>query len=238
MTLSDLIRKGGLGRAATATTATLATHGAEKAGTVVIVATVAVASSASPNSEVAGEATAWGWLLHFTDRKPVEAYFSPAATRAEALAAYPGAIGAEPISQSPRRTPTDAEAAELRALVRTIGEHDAWTAQDIEDATAAALADPDGALRCYRAIAEERGSVLLSDEDDRRRCDQCANLTERGLCLAARRGDIVASREYRPVPALPRRCEGYAPKATDTDQRLGRERWPGLTTKGGDHADT
>ena len=42
-----------------------------------------------------------------------------------------------------------------------------------------------------------------------------------------------------PIRDLPRRCEGYAPGATDTDWRSGRERWPGLTdTKGandGDH---
>jgi hypothetical protein len=199
MTLSDLIRKGGLGKAATATTATLATQGAEKAPTVAAVATVAVASSASSKSEVAS---------------------------------------AEQIPRSPMRTPTAAEAAELRALIRAIGDDDQWAAQDIEDATAAALADPDGALRCYRAIAGARGLMLLSDEDDKRRCTDCANLAASGLCLAARRGDIAASREYHPVPTLPRRCEGYAPKPTDPDQRAGRERWPGLTTKGGDHADT
>ena len=44
MSLSALIRKGGLAKAATATTATLATQGGKKAGTVAIVATVAVAS--------------------------------------------------------------------------------------------------------------------------------------------------------------------------------------------------
>lgn len=46
--------------------------------------------------------------------------------------------------------------------------------------------------------------------DDRRTCDQCANLEER-RCLAAWRGEIVASRDYEPVRDLPRRCEGYMP---------------------------
>lgn len=71
--------------------------------------------------------------------------------------------------------------------------------------------------------------------DDRRRCERCANLTGRGLCLAARRGEIVASAGYEPVRDLPRRCEGYAPRPEDTDRRPGRERWPGLIQKGDDH---
>ena len=72
-------------------------------------------------------------------------------------------------------------------------------------------------------------------DDDRRRCDQCANLTGRGLCLAARRGEIVASRTYEPVRDLLHRCEGYAPRPEDTDRRPGWERWPGLIQKGDDH---
>lgn len=65
--------------------------------------------------------------------------------------------------------------------------------------------------------------------DDRRRCDQCANLTEHGSCLAAMRGEINSSRIYSPVPDLPQRCVGYLPMATEADQRHGRARWPGLT---------
>lgn len=68
--------------------------------------------------------------------------------------------------------------------------------------------------------------------DDRRRCDQCLNLTGRGLCLAARRGEIVANRDYEPVRDQPRRCEGYLPGAGDLDRRPGRERWPELRQKG------
>ena len=74
------------------------------------------------------------------------------------------------------------------------------------------------------------------DDDDRRACTQCANLTGRGLCLAARRGEIVASRSYEPIRDLPRRCEGYMPGADDADRRPGLERWPGLIQKGSDDA--
>lgn len=63
--------------------------------------------------------------------------------------------------------------------------------------------------------------------DDRRTCGQCANLIAR-RCQAAKRCEIVASRNYEPVRDLPRRCEGYAPKTDDPDRRHGRERWPGL----------
>lgn len=44
--------------------------------------------------------------------------------------------------------------------------------------------------------------------DDRRTCDQCANLEGR-RCLAAWRGEIVASRDYDPVRDILRRCEGF-----------------------------
>lgn len=73
-----------------------------------------------------------------------------------------------------------------------------------------------------------RAGAVSADDDDRRRCDQCTNLTPRGLCLAARRDEIVASRNYEPVRDFPRRCEGYAPGPNDADRRPGRVRWPGL----------
>lgn len=66
--------------------------------------------------------------------------------------------------------------------------------------------------------------------DDRRTCEQCANLDGR-RCLAAWRGEIVANRDYEPVRDIPRRCEGYAPGADDLDTRPGRERWPQLTER-------
>lgn len=68
-------------------------------------------------------------------------------------------------------------------------------------------------------------------DDDRRHCAECANRTLGGLCLAARRGEIAARRIYKPLDNIPRRCEGYAPKAGDPDQRPGRERWPELSMK-------
>ena len=63
--------------------------------------------------------------------------------------------------------------------------------------------------------------------DDRRQCAECRNLSA-GRCLAAWRGEIEASNQYRPIDDLPRRCEGYAPKSNDPDQRTGKQRWLGL----------
>lgn len=46
------------------------------------------------------------WLLHYADRDPAEVHFAPAVDHAEALAAYPDAVAAEPLH-------------EVRKLVRT-----------------------------------------------------------------------------------------------------------------------
>ncbi len=106
-----------------------------------------------------------------------------------------------------------------------------------------AVPDP-GDVEISRASIGSNGSATAmdfqeteaTDDDDRRTCTQCANLTGRGRCLAARRGEIVASRNYEPIRDLPRRCEGYMPGVEDADRRPGQERWPGLIWKGNDDA--
>lgn len=67
-----------------------------------------------------------------------------------------------------------------------------------------------------------------SDGDNRRRCLECSKRARNGRCMAAAKGEIVASRSYQPAPALLRRCEGYRPLPDDPDQRSGWDRWPGL----------
>lgn len=67
--------------------------------------------------------------------------------------------------------------------------------------------------------------------DDRRCCNECANLLLSGHCQAAQNRDISASYSYMPIPDLPRRCEAFAPLPDDLDQRAGAERWPGLVLK-------
>jgi hypothetical protein len=61
--------------------------------------------------------------------------------------------------------------------------------------------------------------------DNRRRCIECGNLGERGICLAAQRGQIVAGRSYTPVRDLLRRCEAFMPLPSDPDQTPGSIKW-------------
>jgi len=184
-------------------------------------------------AEVAIGEASHRWLLHFADRESLEVCCNPDATHAEILKRHPDALAAEPLPERIRRTPTEAEATELRALVQAIGAAEKWPVDEIEWSTDGALADPDGALICYRALAVEYGIILPLD-DDRCTCNQCVKLVGR-RCLAAWRAEIVANRDYEPIRDIPRRCEGYMPVAGDPDRRPGNERWPGLTEKEGDH---
>ncbi len=156
------------------------------------------------------------WLFHFADRADLPVTFASAVDYAAALAYYPDAVAAEPTPERPQRKSTKAEAEEIRALVQAIYAND--TDDDRAEALAAALADPVGALLCYRAIAEERGIALVKTDADRR------------TCAIAKPGGLVSSANpgYRPVPDTLKRCAGYLSNTTDHDQRPGCERWPGL----------
>ncbi len=74
-------------------------------------------------------------------------------------------------------------------------------------------------------LIAERIAPPWRDGDNRRRCTDCGNLNERGLCLAAHRGEIKASRSYTPIRELLRRCEGFKPLPDDPDQRTAWDRW-------------
>ncbi len=68
----------------------------------------------------------------------------------------------------------------------------------------------------------------IDPSDNRRCCLHCTNLTQQGKCLAAFRGEILASRNFSPIKDQPHRCVGYKPLPHDPDQRPVVERWPGL----------
>ena len=238
MTLSALIRKRDTGKLATAIPAISATQPKEDAATVARIATVAVANPTSektaPPAIVSPGDTAtasrW-WLIHYRDRDPQEVACCPEATHADILERHPDAVAAEPFTPAIRQ-PSAPMTAEEERVIR------AWLAL-IEETDPATIAEVIG--QCQRdADARDYFTGRAAAElpkpdpfpDDRRTCDQCANLIAR-RCQAAKRGEIVASRNYEPIRDLPRRCEGYAPGAADADRRPGRERWPGLTdTKG------
>ncbi len=221
MTLSALIRKRDTGNLATAIPAISATQPKGEAATVARIATVAVATpkeekTASPAKVGAGDtatASRW-WLIHYPDRDPLE------------VACYPDAIAAEPFAptiRQPSAPLTACEEAAVRAWLALIEETDTATIAEVIE-----QCQRDAAAREYftgRAAAELPKPDPFPD--DRRTCDQCANLIAR-RCQAAKRGEIAASRNYEPIRDLPRRCEGYAPGADAPDRRHGRERWPGL----------
>ena len=239
MSLSNLIRrKSEPVGFATATPATFATQEAERGRTVASVATVAVAKfpqgqTAPPAKVGAGDtatASRW-WLIHYPDRDPVEVACCPEATHADILERHPDAVAAEPFTPTIRQASAPLTASEetaIRAWLALIEETDPATIAEV-----ISQCQRDADARDYftrRAAAELPKPDPFPD--DRRTCDQCANLIAR-RCQAAKRGEIVASRNYEPIRDLPRRCEGYAPGAADADRRPGRERWPGLTdTKG------
>jgi len=240
MTLSAVIRKRDTGNLATAIPAISATQRKGEAATVARIATVAVANpkeekTAPPAKVGAGDtatASRW-WLIHYPDRDPVEVACCPEATHADTLERHPDAVAAEPFTPTIRQPSAPLTASEETAI-------QAWLAL-IEETDPATIAEvigqcqQDADARDYftgRAAAEKNRADAAFD-DDRRTCDQCANLIAR-RCQAAKRGEIVASRNYEPIRDLPRRCEGYAPGAEDPDRRHGRERWPGLIQKGGE----
>lgn len=242
MTLSALIRKRDTGNLATAIPAISATQPKGEAATVARIATVAVANPTSektaPPAKVGagGTATAsrW-WLIHYPDRDPVEVACCPEATHADILERHPDAVAAEPFTptiRQPSAPLTASEEAAIRAWLALIEETDPATIAEV-----IGQCQRDADARDYftgRAAADnlQKNEGNAAFDDDRRTCDQCANLIAR-RCQAAKRGELVASRNYEPIRDLPRRCEGYAPGAADTDRRPGRERWPGLTdTKG------
>ncbi len=240
MSLSNLIRrKSEPVGFATATPATFATQEAERGRTVASVATVAVAKfpqgqTAPPAKVGAGDtatASRW-WLIHYPDRDPVEVACCPEATHADILERHPDAVAAEPFTPTIRQ-PSAPLTAEEETAIR------AWLAL-IEETDPATIAEVIG--QCQRdADARDYFTRRAAAElpkpdpfpDDRRTCDQCANLIAR-RCQAAKRGEIVVSRNYEPIRDLPRSCECYAPGAADADRRPGRERWPGLIQKGGE----
>jgi len=78
--------------------------------------------------------TAWRWLIHFSDRNPLEVAFSPEATHGEVLDCYPDALAAEPIEPG-RRQPgaplAGDQETEIRSWLAAIGETDQATIAEV-----------------------------------------------------------------------------------------------------------
>ena len=131
------------------------------------------------------------WLLSFVEADELTVLFAPAVNHAKALAYHPDAVSAEPIPERPQRTATKAEAREITALIQAVFPDD--TDVDRSEALAAALADPEGALHCYRMIAKERGLTLpRNDAEAAKACPICRHFARpggsEGYCSG--RGDL------------------------------------------------
>jgi hypothetical protein len=159
----------------------------------------------------------FAWTIHFAGRDPVFVSFSPEATRGEVLAAYPGAVAAEP-SPKAGKPPipellTAAEESALQKWLAQIGETD-------EPPIAEILREcrSDGDAREYFLT---RAGVLRSNDpgDDRIRCTECRNYTYSGICSVARSGGKVsAMKGYRPAgPEMLQRCDCYEAKGSTND---------------------
>jgi hypothetical protein len=140
---------------------------------------------------------------------------------------------------TPETGSTREQEAELRELVATVAVD--WAADEQVEALAVALADPEAALACFRALVAELAeapSPSPTGDDRMRSCRQCANLAPGGRCLAAWRGEdfglgIAIGRSFIPLePDRPQRCAPFR-LSDDPDQRTGVERWPWLLENSG-----
>ena len=113
------------------------------------------------------------------------------------------------------------EEASIHAWLAFIGERDT---EIIDDVLGPCRAGGD-ALAYFLMRSDEVPKPVSDDDDDRRRCTQCTNLSPRGRCLAAQRGEIDRIPKFEPIPDMLQRCGAYAPGPNDADRRSGRERW-------------
>jgi hypothetical protein len=155
-------------------------------------------------------------------RKRATATPATVATEAPANSETVAAVAVAVFCEHPVPCLTDEEEAAIRSWLAHIEETDSTELESVLDECRADV----GARIYYLRRSEEVPKPVEFGDDDRRCCNQCRNLMTNGRCRAARRGEIETARDFMPVPNLPRRCVGYAPRLDDPDRRSGRERWP------------
>lgn len=164
--------------------------------------------SATPQN-IHPSATAHHWLIHFAGREPLEVVCAPAENQATMLARYPAALKAEPFTPPLQLASSPlggTDEAAMRAWLAHIGEIDPACISEV-----LGLCRQDAAALDY-FLGRAREAAPAATHDERRTCAQCAQLNSRGQCLAARRGEIDAARNYSPVHDILRRCHAFVPK--------------------------
>jgi hypothetical protein len=104
-------------------------------------------------------ASARQWRVGYPDLPMITVIFVPPATRAEVAEVYPGA-SIEPIPDTVTWTATPAVTDEVRRLVSAILAGDSEA--DRAEALAVALADPEAALLCFRALALASNAHIMT----------------------------------------------------------------------------
>lgn len=154
------------------------------------------------------------WLIHYSDRDPVQSYCTPPATHAEILASHPAAIAAEPFEPAQMRdipviSAKDEQA--IRSWLEQIGETDAAIIADVMQ-----RCQQDSEARAYftdiRQNSDERISNIRTD--DRRTCSQCKNLSGRVCSIACPGGVVSAVKGYTPNRTTLMRCAGFVTRGT------------------------
>jgi hypothetical protein len=140
--------------------------------------TAETSPAAIGESPLSPEAHSWRWLLHFSDREPVEVRILPEQTHAEVLASHPDAIAAEPLpdlESAPQPLPE-----ELDALISRVAGHHGFTAEELSEAlTGLTSRDVPGALVSFRLLdAEINQSVVDQSEIDRDAFEERAGILE------------------------------------------------------------
>ena len=156
--------------------------------------------------------------------------------------AAPGAVGAEgPVgsensNSSSSNSPGTADLpGELVSMIHAAAEWYDCPPDELTLMLEAARHDVLAAWSTFGALAQERAREATEAVwHDQVTCQRCRNLSGRGRCLAAWRGEIDAARGYSPVPDLPRRCEAFESKSADPDhQRQGSgEPWRRFINRG------
>ncbi len=152
------------------------------------------------------------WTVHFPDLPPLQVVVRPPASSAEMEVCYPQATLIEPSKDSWVQAPVgpmtpDQERA-IKGWLSLIGETDSLKIANVLN-----QCQSDQQARHWFL---EKAGPRFKVAGDLRHCHSCRNLSNRGPCLAAQRGEIVgASRTWRPIDDLPRLCICYLPKPNE-----------------------
>lgn len=104
---------------------------------------------------------------------------------------------------------------EFENLLARVGPLFQTPKHEYDEIRIAAMRDLDSTLQSYRLMAKNIDARRIDDAmvEERHQCKECANLTQRGRCMAAQRGEIDHVSFFEPVADVLRRCAGFNPKA-------------------------